>query len=85
MRAFDYGVEAGLFSARGLKFRQKSLGYKRFARAADAIRFAVEELPADLLRGCSLEVDEERYVGQAILCLYESVDFPLPRRATPSK
>ncbi|MBI1867965.1 MAG: hypothetical protein HYS06_06690 [Methylocystis sp.] len=85
MRAFDYGVEAGLFSAKGLKFRQKALGYRRFARAADAIRFAIEELPPDLLRGCSLEVNEETYAGQAIRQLYESVDFPLPRHAASSK
>jgi hypothetical protein len=85
MGAFDYGGEAGLFSAKTSKFRQKFLGYRRFTRAADAIRFAVEELPSDVLRGCSLEANEETYVGFAIRGLYESDDFPLPRRSTPRK
>lgn len=85
MSDFDYGMEAGLFSAKGSRFRNKSLGYRRFDRAADAILFAVEQLPSDELRGCSLEVAEETYVGQAIRGLYESVDFPLPRRAERSK
>lgn len=85
MSAFDYGAEAELFSARSPKFRQKALGYRRFARAADAIRFAIEELPPEFLRGSSLEVNEETYEGLEIRRLYESVDFPLPRRANPLK
>jgi hypothetical protein len=86
MSAFDYGVEAGLFSAKGTHFRPKSLEYRRleyrrFVRAAEAIRFAIEDLPSNVLGGCSLEVAEDRYVGNAIRGLYESVEFPLPRRA----
>lgn len=85
MSGFDYGLEAGLFSAKSPRFRNKSLGYRRFDRAADAILFAIEKLPSDELRGCSLEVAEETYVGQAIRRLYESVDFPLQRRAERAK
>jgi hypothetical protein len=83
--AFDYGVEAALFSAKGTHFRPKSVEYRRFVRVAEAIRFAIEDLPSNTLPGCSLEVGEDRYVGDAILELYESVDFPLPRRAKSSK
>ena len=36
---FDYG-KAELFSTRSRKVQRQPLGYKRFARAADAIRFA---------------------------------------------
>lgn len=89
MSAFDYGLEAGLFSSKcpktGSKSRQKFLGYRRFARAADAIRFVMEDIPSDLLQSCSLEVDEATYEGAAIRGLYESSDFPLPRHAKPSK
>jgi hypothetical protein len=89
MGAFDYSVEAALFSAKGTHFRPKSVEYRRFVRVAEAIRFAIEDLPSNTLRGCSLEVGEDRYVGDAILELYKSVDFPLPRRtkcsAKPSR
>ena len=94
MSAFDYGVEAGLFSAKGTHFWPKSLEYRRlkyrrFVRAAEAIRFAIEDLPSNMLDGCSLEVAEDMYVGNAIRGLYESEDFPLPRRtrcsAKPSR
>jgi glycine/D-amino acid oxidase-like deaminating enzyme len=56
--------------------------YGRFARAADAIRFAMEELPPELLPGACLEVDEEIFDRDDILRLYESDEYPLVRRAT---
>jgi hypothetical protein len=80
MNAFDYDLEAGLFSSKRQAVRQKTLGYRRFSHASEAIRFVIEDLPAEMLGGCSLEVDETTYVGVAIRGLYESADFPLPRR-----
>ena len=77
---FDYSTEAELFSVTKQKFRRSPLGYNRFTRAADAIRFAIEELPSQLLIGTYLEVDEKRYQGDDIRRLYESVDYPLARR-----
>lgn len=85
MGAFDYTTEAALFFAKNARFGQQVLEYKRFVRAAEAIRFAIEDLPSDLLGGCSLEVNEDRYVGVAIRRLYESAEYPLPRRTKPSK
>jgi hypothetical protein len=81
---FDYGLEAELFPTRSRKARRQPLGYKRFARAADAIRFAIEELPPDLLIGAYMEVNEQRFDSDGIRRLYESADYPLPRRGTPS-
>jgi hypothetical protein len=79
--AFDYQTEAELFAAQNLKFKRQPLGYRRFAQAADAIRFAMEELPPGLLLRAYLEVDEERFDGEGIRRLYESQDYPLARRA----
>jgi len=55
--------------------------YGRFARAADAIRFAVEELPPELLLAAQLKVADKRFDGDGIRRLYESIEYPLARRA----
>jgi hypothetical protein len=80
MTAFNYSTEAELFPTRARKSKPRSFGYKRFERAAEAIRFAIEELPPALLVGAYLEVDEERFNDQGIRQLYESADYPLTRR-----
>jgi hypothetical protein len=76
---FDYSAEAELFPARGRKSGRQPIGYRRFVRAADAIRFAIEELPPELLVGSYLEVDEARFDSREIRCLYESLEYPLVR------
>jgi hypothetical protein len=81
MVTFDYSIEAELFPARNRKYGRRPVGYRRFARAADAVRFAIEELPSELLLGAFLEVDGERYGAEEIRRLYDSADFPLIRRA----
>jgi hypothetical protein len=76
---FDYDAAAELFPSRRQKSRRRPIGYRRFGHAADAIRFAIEELPPEFLLGACLEVDEERYNNQAIRRLYDSMDYPLIR------
>ena len=81
MVSFDYSAEAELFPLIRARFTRGPVGYKRFTSAAEAIRFAVEELPPDLLRGAYLEVAEERFDRSGIRHLYESDTYPLVRRA----
>jgi hypothetical protein len=78
---FDYDAAAELFPSRKQKSTRRPIGYRRFGHAADAIRFAIEELPPEFLLGACLEVDEERYNNQAIRRLYDSMDYPLIRSA----
>jgi hypothetical protein len=77
---FDYEMDAELFPARGRKSGRQPIGYRRFSRAADAIRFAIEEMPLELLVGAYLEVNEVRFDSGEIRRLYDRAEYPLPRR-----
>ena len=75
MSTFDYTASAELFAAKG----RSGLQYLRFAQDAEAIRYAVEMLPAKVLSGASLEVNDERYNATQIRALYESQRYPFTR------
>ena len=79
MAIVNYNAEAELFPPRRRSFSRGPIGYKRFKSAAEAIRFAMEELPPELLLGAYLEVKEDRFDGPAIRQLYESEAYPLQR------
>ena len=77
---FDYGLPAELFMAkRKGGARSRPIG-RRFATAAEAIRFAVEDFPAIRALGAWMQVGSERFSGEDIHRLYESDQFPLRRR-----
>jgi hypothetical protein len=83
MRDFDFRAPAELFAGRGRGSRPQPLTYRRFKSAAEAIRFAIEELSSDKLIGAVLEVREQRYDGGEIRGLYESESYPLARSDKP--
>ena len=83
MEAKHYRMEASLYYAKRASSYPKSLVLRRFTKAAEAIRFAVEDLSPKLLEGCSLEVEDSYYFGREIRPLYDDHAFPL-RRQTKS-
>jgi hypothetical protein len=80
MRPFSFNTAAELFPAAIRKKKRAGFTYRRFGTAAEAVRFAMEELPADSLNGAYLQVEEARFDQSGIRTLYESEAFPLPRR-----
>jgi hypothetical protein len=78
MDTFNFDAPAELFPSRNRKITSR-VKYRRFDRAADAIRFAVEELPEPLLLGAYIEIDEKRFGHKDIRAIYESEHFPLKR------
>jgi hypothetical protein len=79
MTKFDYNSPADLFPSRR-RVGRRPVGYRRFETAAQAIRYAVEEMPKDFLGGAVLESDSERIKGEDIHLLYSSDDYPLARK-----
>ena len=79
MTPFDYETMAELYPSR--RYAKTSLTqYRRFSRAAEAIRFVMEDLPANGRAGSLIEVDETRFEGDAIRVLYEAPGYPLTRQ-----
>jgi hypothetical protein len=77
---FDYNSPAELFMPK--RKRRAVPRYRRFATAAEAIRFAVEEMPVRTL-GAWMQVGEERFDSDEICKLYESTEYPFRRNAAP--
>ncbi len=82
MTDFDYDAPAEVFACRSRGSSPRPVTYRRFASGAEAVRFAVEELPADLLFGTVIEANEQRFEAAQIRKLYESTAYPLQRRDT---
>jgi hypothetical protein len=81
MIAFDFEAPAELFFCPAKGARRKPMQYRRFATGAQAIRYAIEELPAALLAGSIIQVDEDRFDARQMRELYDCADYPLPRAA----
>jgi hypothetical protein len=77
---FDYSAPAEMFMTHARSARRHTTTYRRFPTAAEAIRFAVEEIPPPLLVGAVMEVREERFDHKGIRELYAQDGYPLARR-----
>ena len=75
MSSFDYNAPAELFLSKPAKGGRTK--YRRFATAAEARRFAVEDLCIPKACGAWLEVGDERFSSIEIQRLYEADDYPL--------
>jgi hypothetical protein len=75
MSLFDYSAPAELFLAKPTKGRRQK--YRRFETAAEALRYAVEDLRTPKAFGAWLEVGDERFNSSEIQRLYEADDYPL--------
>jgi Arc/MetJ-type ribon-helix-helix transcriptional regulator len=78
MTTFNYDSMAELYPSRRFAKSQVTQ-YRRFAKASEAIRYCIEDLPAKALAGSFLEVNEQRFEGEAIRTLYLAADYPLER------
>jgi hypothetical protein len=76
---FDYDSPAELFVPMRGRGRRQPVNYRRFATAAEAIRFAIEEFPAVRTLGAWMQVEDHRYDSNEICRLYESTGYPLRR------
>ena len=77
--AFSYDEPAEVYATDGKNTRKRPVSYRRFASSAEAIRFAVEQLPQIMQRGTVMEMGEDRYEFADIRALYESDRYPLQR------
>ena len=80
LNGFDYNAPAELFPTRNKRVATHAR-YRRFDTAAEAVRFAIEDVPALALNGAYLEVNEARFGTQEIRYLYDNAAFPLLRTA----
>jgi hypothetical protein len=65
---FDYTALAELYPTRSYKLRAGSIKYKRFEVAAEAVRFAMEELPPEFLPGTYLRSKNKGSTASKFAC-----------------
>ena len=84
MSAINYHIPAELFISKSKGASRRPMTYRRFSTGAEAIKFAIEELPPVLLAGTVLQVGEARFDQSGIRRLYDSSDYPLRAKASKS-
>jgi hypothetical protein len=74
MSSFDYSAPAELFLAKPAKGSREK--YRHFATAAEALRYAVEDLRTPKTFGAWLQIGDERFNSTEIEHLYEALRKP---------
>ena len=77
--AFDYNSPAELYLSRP----RRHTDYRRFATAAEAIHYAVDELRTRRSLSAWMQVGEERFNKNEINRLYDDDDYPLRTPLSP--
>jgi hypothetical protein len=85
MARFEYDVPAEVYSTDGRGARKRPVTYRRFVRSAEAIRFAIEQLPELMQRGAVMQVDDDRFELTQIRALYDDERYPLSRQDLPPR
>jgi hypothetical protein len=80
--AFDYSLPAELYLSRP---RRRHTDYRRFATAAEAIHYAVEELRTRRSLSAWMQVGDERFNKNEINRLYDDDDYPLRTPLSPER
>lgn len=80
MENFDFNEPADVFVGGGRHGKRQPMSYRRFSTGAEAIRFAIELQSADKLVATVVEAEDARFTAAEIRDLYDSADYPLPRR-----
>jgi hypothetical protein len=79
MSSFNYDMPGEFYSRKRQGSRLSGLSYQRFDTAAEAIRFAIEDLPSAEFTSCMLEANGERFGARELKALYASPRYPLQR------
>ena len=85
MDGFEYDAPAEVYSSDGRGARKRPVSYRRFVSSAEAIRFAIEQLPELMQRGAVMQVGDDRFELTQIRALYDDERYPLSRQDRPPR
>ena len=75
----DYSAPAELYATPGRGAR-RAMFYRKFPTLAEAVRFAVEDLPSGMMHAIA-ETEHDRFEDVSLRALYDAEQYPLPRVA----
>ena len=71
MSEFNFESPAELFVGSSRGYTRRPMQYRRFQTGTEAIRYAIERLPPELLRAAAIESGGERLEADEIRKLYQ--------------